>query len=144
MEGVHLISDTWYTLIHRIGSRTSRWKGGANPTGGPDLRQERFLVICENERIRIGGSTYKNFRRTPPYGTQFFRFHINFHLKAPALEVLTPHGKSWIRPLIGFNLGSGLRRACAGGIPLDLPMIFVPIYILSLLKLRSTGERVNS
>ena len=42
-------------------------------------------------------------RRMPPYGTQFFQFHIHFWRKAPMSEAHTPqrvhvsHGKSWIR-----------------------------------------------
>ena len=43
-------------------------------------------------------------RRTPPYGTQFFRFRIHFHRKVPTSEVHAPlmgarppYGKPWIR-----------------------------------------------
>ena len=61
--------------------------------------------------ICIGGSTNKIFRCTPPYGTQFFRFHIHFHQKAPMLEVHAP--PKWVHaplreildpPLIWTNL----------------------------------------
>ena len=31
---------------------------------------------------------------SPPYGTQFFRFHIDFHRKAPASEVHAP--QKWV------------------------------------------------
>ena len=37
--------------------------------------------------VGSGGSTYKNFRRAPPSRTQFFRFYIRFHQKAPSSEV---------------------------------------------------------
>ena len=62
-----------------------------------------------------GGSTYKNFRCTPPYGTQFFRFYIHFHQKVAASEVHAPppprgvhahYGKSWIRHSHSYRLMS--------------------------------------
>ena len=35
----------------------------------------------------FGRSKYKIFWHTPPYGTQFFHFHLHFHQKAPTSEV---------------------------------------------------------
>ena len=54
--------------------------------------------------LSIGGSRGRA-GHTPPYGTQFFHFHIHFCQKVPTLEVHTPpngstpppYGKSWIR-----------------------------------------------
>ena len=47
----------------------------------------------------------------PPYGTQFFHFHIHFHRKAPMSEVhapqngfTPPYWKSWIRPWLRWEL----------------------------------------
>ena len=41
--------------------------------------------------ITSGGSTFKNFRRTPPtYGTQFFHFRIHLHRKVPVSEAHAP------------------------------------------------------
>ena len=51
----------------------------------------------------------QNFLAHATYGTQFFCFHIHYHLKAPASEVHAPkaglrplYGKSWIRPCIVY------------------------------------------
>ena len=54
------------------------------------------------------GRSRGHARHMPPYGTQFFRFHIHFHRKAPMLEVHAP--LMGARPPTG-NPGS----ATAGG-----------------------------
>ena len=53
----------------------------------------------------IGGSTYKIFHCTPPYGTQFFHFHIHFLQKVPASEVNAPPKMGPCPPPMG-NPGS--------------------------------------
>ena len=62
-------------------------------------RRDTAAFYPNTNTVYIGESTYKIFGCTPPYRTQFFRFHIHFHQKAPALEVHAPskrvHAPLW-------------------------------------------------
>ena len=59
---------------------------------------------------RITGGSRGRARRTPPYGTKFFRFHIHFCRKAPMSEVhAPPYRKSWIRHCV-FKGGSRISH----------------------------------
>ena len=64
----------------------------------------------------IGGSRGRA-RRTPPYGTQFFRFRIHFHRKVPMSVVhappngcTPPYRKSWIRHCLWVIEGKGEQQ----------------------------------
>ena len=54
------------------------------------LRPNILRVIEPSQLAHNIGGSGGRARRTPPFGTQFFRFCIHFHRKVPTSEVHAP------------------------------------------------------
>ena len=77
----------------------------------------RSVIPCTDQLLmaHIGGSRGRTRRKPPPYGTQFFRFRIYFHQKAPTSEVHALHLEILDPPLPHMLLHISVFMRCIMG-----------------------------
>ena len=95
ISNIHLLMYYWNKLQHM---QHKNWLFFFNVVkyNASHLRQ-----LIESGLLKFSGTA-------PPRGTQFFRFHIHFHRKAPTLEVHAPP-PNWVHAPTG-NPGSASAR----------------------------------